>query len=97
MSVTAPFGRMFNFHQAAQFLGMPEQRLRRLVAAKKIPVVRDGRLAFLETDLREWIERHRTPAVDEPKSKHVELAKVKVEPTGIEDLMPRRRRLQRAS
>lgn len=97
MSVVAPFGRMFTSHEAAEFLGMPMRRLRRLVAAKKIPVVRDGRLAFLEADLRDWIETHRTPAVDERKSKHLALPKPIAEAGSIEDLMPRKLRLSKAS
>lgn len=97
-SVTAPFGRLFDFKEAMAYLGMPEKRLRRLVLAKKIPVIRDGRLAFLEKDLRDWIQRHRTPALDEPKSTHLELPKSSAAaPPGIADLMPRRRRFSRAS
>lgn len=65
MSITPRRGRMFSTREAAEYLGMPLQRLRRLVAAKKIAVVRDGRLAFLERDLDAWLERHRTPARDE--------------------------------
>jgi hypothetical protein len=75
---------------------MPERRLRRLVAAKKIPVHRDGRLGFWSVDLEEWIERHRTPALNEPKSKHLELAAAIPQSMGIEDLMPTRRRLSAA-
>jgi hypothetical protein len=93
MAVSAPFGRMFDFHEAAEFLGMPEKRLRRLVATRKIPVLRDGRLAFLENDLRTWIEQHRTPAAEGASSPHIELPRPRAEPVGIDDLLPRRRRL----
>lgn len=87
-------GRLLSTRQTLEYLGMDEQRLRRLVAAKKIPVHRDGRLGFWSRDLDDWIERHRTPAVDEPKSTHIEFAKPALARTaGIEDLMPQRRRL----
>ena len=91
-------GALLSFRQALTYLGMEEKRLRRLVAAKKIPVLRDGRLGFFTADLDEWIERHRTPAVDEPKSKHILLAQPQVDRAeGIQDLMPARRRLSHAS
>ncbi|HZR25491.1 MAG TPA: hypothetical protein VFA59_17985 [Vicinamibacterales bacterium] len=96
-AIIAPRGRLLAFRQAMEKLGLEgragEQRLRRLVAAKKIPVHRDGRLGFWEKDLEDWIEAHRTPATDEPKSKHIALPRIASEPAGIEDLMPRRRRL----
>lgn len=86
--------RLLTFREACAHLGeMPEKRLRRLVAAKKIPHYRDGRLFFYSDELDEWLKRRRVAAVDEPRSKHVDLALVKREVAGIEDLMPRQRRL----
>ena len=96
MSAVNPRGRLLSFRQTLEYLGMPEPRLRRLVAAKKIPVHRDGRLGFWSADLDDWIERHRTPAIDEQKSKHLEGATSIPAPIGIEDLMPVRRRLSTA-
>lgn len=55
-------GRLLTTREACTFLGMPQSRLRRLVASKKIPVIRDGRLGFYERDLEEWIAAHRSPA-----------------------------------
>ena len=88
-------GRLLSFAQALEYLGaMPERRLRRLVAAKKIPHYYDGRLFFLSGELDAWLARCRRPAVDEAKSKHIELAKAKATgAVGIEDLMPKKRRL----
>src|SRR5579863_5509740 len=91
--IVPKLGRLFDSAEAAAYLGMSMPRLRRLVAAKKIAVVRDGRLGFFERDLDDWIEKHRTPAVGESKSKHIVLPK----PTRgvvdtLEDLMPKKRR-----
>ena len=98
MAIVPKRGTLLAFRQALTYLGMDEKRLRRLVAAKKIPVHRDGRLGFWSADLDEWIERRRTPAVDEPKSKHIEVGKAAApDAKGIEDLMPARRRLSHAS
>ena len=100
--MTAPgdaMNRLLSFKAACSYLGeMPEQRLRRLVAAKKIPHYYDGRLFFMSGELDAWLSRIRRPAVDEPKAKHVELAKVNApESSGIADLMPKQGRLSRTS
>jgi hypothetical protein len=96
--IISPRGRLFRFFEACEYLGgMKESRLRQLVARQAIPVHRDGRLGFWQRDLDEWMERHRTPALDERKSKHLEVAVMRPAPTGIEHLMPRKRRLSRAS
>jgi predicted DNA-binding transcriptional regulator AlpA len=86
-------GELLTTRQVVERYGIPEKRLRRLVAAKKIPVHRDGRLGFWSKDVEDWIEKRRTPSDDEQQSKHIELAFVKREAAGIEDLMPRHRRL----
>ena len=97
-AIVPPRGRLFRFRDACAYLGgMSERRLRHLVTTKRIPVHRDGLLGFWQRDLDEWIERHRTPAVDEPKSKHIDLPRVTTEPRGIDDLMPRKLRLSRVS
>jgi len=88
-------GRLLSFKEACAHLGdMPEKRLRRLVAAKKIPHYYDGRLFFMSAELDAWLESHRTAALDEQQSVHLELARTpKAEPACIQDLMPRTRRL----
>ena len=95
--VTCPRGRRLDFHQAVAYLGLEtgkgDQRLRQLVATKRIPVYRDGRLFFFDRELDEWLDRRRSAAVDEPRSTHIALDPVKVESVGIEDLLPKRRRL----
>ena len=87
------YGRLLSFRQAFDYLGMTDRRLRRLVAAKKIPVHRDGRLGFWSADLDAWIEAHRTPACDRPTSRHIELPRADVQTTSLADLMPKKRRL----
>lgn len=94
--VVAPFGRYLSFEEARQFLGdMPVSRLRRLVAAKKIPCIRDGRLAFLESDLRAWLEERRqaglptAPAArNEPRPS---TSLLKLVPGDVSHLIKRRR------
>lgn len=45
MSAQSKFGRRFSFRAAAAYLDIPESRLRRLVAEKRIAYVRsDGRI-----------------------------------------------------
>ena len=98
MSVTvAPFGRLLRTEAAATYLGIPRKKLYHLVARRKIRVLRDGRLGFYERWLDEWIVAHTTPEKGERPSQHIALPKVKVEAAGIQDLMPKRRRLSIAS
>lgn len=93
-------GRFLKFREACQYLGfinadgtVDEQHLRRLVAAKKIPVQRDGRLGFYERDLDEWMTRRRSPDQAELKER-VQFPRIdpKARPSGdVSDLFTRRR------
>lgn len=99
-AVACPRGRRLDFRQAMAYLGLEgaagQQRLRQLIATRRIPVYRDGRLFFFDRELDAWLDRVRTPSVDEPKSKHIELPTPSAAGLrGIEDLMPRHRRLSR--
>lgn len=96
--VIAPRGRLFSSHEAAAYLGMPMKRLRRLIEAQKIPVIRDGRLGFYERDLDDWVERHRTEAVEPQRQPAQRRAVASPDaPQDISCFMPRTRRLSRAN
>jgi excisionase family DNA binding protein len=87
-------GRLLSFREACTYLGMAEQRLRRLVARKKIAVIRDGRLGFYERDLDDWIESHLTPASGpSPAVVLLKPGRVNLDaPTGIDDILREIRR-----
>jgi excisionase family DNA binding protein len=55
--------RLLTVKQAAAYLGRTEEAIQHMVAARKLPVVRDGRRVFLDVrELDKWIERNREPA-----------------------------------
>lgn len=59
-------GRLFNGRAAAQYLGLTESRLRTLVAAGELVVLRNakGRLAGVyQSDCDAWVEAHRRVTV----------------------------------
>lgn len=86
-------GRLLNFKEACAHLGMTDQHLRRLVAARKIPVLRDGRLGFYTNDLDEWTRTHTTPADGDTASVRGPLTPLSLTaPQGIEDLLEDARR-----
>jgi hypothetical protein len=73
---------------------MPEARLRRLVAAKKIPHYYDGRLFFLSDELDAWLQQHSRPVADPPSSRPAGQAPRLAAPITLADLMPKKRRLR---
>lgn len=93
-AIEAPRGRLFSFREALTYLGMPEPRLRRLVAARKIPVHRDGRLGFWQRDLDDWMAAHRTDEQRPPrKLELVPPPAVRQREPDFSDVMPRRRQV----
>jgi excisionase family DNA binding protein len=55
--------RLLSVDQAAVYLGRSKDAVQHMVAARKLPVVRDGRRVFLDVqELDRWIERSTEPA-----------------------------------
>jgi excisionase family DNA binding protein len=68
-------GKLLTAREAAAYLGISEPRMRRLVAAGEIAVIRNkrGRLAgCYAEDLDAWVGRRRQPAVGEGKWRPVD-------------------------
>jgi excisionase family DNA binding protein len=96
-TIVPPRGRALNFREACQYLGMDAKRLRRLVATNRVPHFKVGRLLFMERDLDEWQELHRTTSCqDAPvqKPRRVERPPmVERREPDLSALLPKRRRL----
>jgi excisionase family DNA binding protein len=55
--------RLLTVDQAAVYLGRSKEAVQHMVAARKLPVVRDGRRVFLDVkELDRWIEQSTEPA-----------------------------------
>jgi excisionase family DNA binding protein len=55
--------RLLTVDQGALYLGRSKEAVQHMVAARKLPVVRDGRRVFLDVrELDRWIEQNTEPA-----------------------------------
>jgi len=55
--------RLLTVDQAAAYLGRSKEAIQHMTAARKLPVVRDGRRVFLDVrELDKWIEESTEPA-----------------------------------
>jgi excisionase family DNA binding protein len=55
--------RLLSVNQAAVYLGRSKEAVQHMVAARKLPVVRDGRRVLLDVqELDRWIEHSTEPA-----------------------------------
>jgi excisionase family DNA binding protein len=55
--------RLLTVDQAAAYLGRSKEAIQHMTAARKLPVVRDGRRVFLDVrELDRWIELSKEPA-----------------------------------
>jgi excisionase family DNA binding protein len=55
--------RLLTVDQAAVYLARSKDAVQHMVAARKLPVVRDGRRVFLDVqELDRWIEQSKEPA-----------------------------------
>jgi excisionase family DNA binding protein len=55
--------RLLTIEQAAAYIGRSKEAVQHMTAARKIPVVRDGRRVFLDVkELDRWIEQNTEPA-----------------------------------
>ncbi|HTA42319.1 MAG TPA: helix-turn-helix domain-containing protein [Bryobacteraceae bacterium] len=55
--------RLLTVEQAATYLGRSKEAVQHMVAARKLPVVRDGRRVFLDIrQLDEWINQNGSAA-----------------------------------
>ena|SRR5215472_18816909 len=55
--------RLLTVEQAAIYIGRSKEAVQHMTAARKIPVVRDGRRVFLDVkDLDRWIDQNTEPA-----------------------------------
>jgi excisionase family DNA binding protein len=57
--------RLLTVEQAAAYIGRSKEAVQHMTAARKIPVVRDGRRVFLDVKvLDRWIDQNTEPAED---------------------------------
>jgi excisionase family DNA binding protein len=55
--------RLLTVEQAAAYIGRTKEAVQHMTAARKIPVVRDGRRVFLDVkELDRWIDQNTEPA-----------------------------------